>query len=209
MQYKLWLYKTERRTMYKYFSPIIIFAIFFSPFNTCYSQDNNDLSLLYREDQNERLVKNIDWPKLIKQDSIRRAKVIDLIKLNKLNTSNDYFHAAMIFQHGNDSASYKMAFDLAKKACLLDTTNRNARWLTAASYDRYLLSKGQPQVYGPQFAVINNRYYLQEIDTTKVTDSVRIYYGTRTLQKIKGYLTEMNGEDNGLLIYHRKKSKLK
>lgn len=185
--------------MYK--ALLFILCFFFIEF--CYSQDNQQLKLMYEEDQSARQVTNIDWPKLIKEDCLRQMKLVNLIRQNKLTTANDYFHAAMIFQHGNDSSSYKMACDYSKMAFQMDTSNTNARWLSAASYDRYLISIGKPQIYGTQFVILDKKYYLQEIDTTIVTDSERIYYGTQTLQEIKKYLTEKNGEDKGLLIFKK------
>lgn len=189
--------------MYKILILVISFTI------TSYCQDNQELKLLYEQDQNARKVENIDWPKLIKQDSVRRVEVNKLVVQNKLSSSNDYFRAAMIFQHGNKAPSYKTAWQFAQKAFQIDSTNRNARWLIAASYDRYLISKDKPQIYGTQFVVMNNKYYLQRIDTTKVSDKDRIYYGTRTLQEIRDYLTKMNGEDKGLLIFDNKKFRRK
>jgi len=179
----------------------IIFSLFFFSFITSLcAQDNLILTKLYENDQNSRKVKQIDWKNLVKQDSIRRVKVLKLIKENQLSTSNDFFHAAMIFQHGNDSTSYKLAWKYSRKASKIDTSNKSARWLSAASYDRYLLSIGEPQIYGTQFLVLKKKYYLRDFDTTKVLDTERIYYGTRTLKEIEKYLESRNGEDKGLLM---------
>ena len=182
--------------MFKIITSLLLFLFFTSS----YAQDNLILTKLYENDQNSRKVKQIDWNNLLKQDSIRRVKVLQLIKENKLSTSNDFFHAAMIFQHGNDSISYKLAWKYSKKASKIDTSNKSARWLSAASYDRYLLSIGKPQIYGTQFLVFKKKYYLRNFDTTKVSDTERIYYSTRTLKEIEKFLESRNGEDEGLLM---------
>ncbi|MCK9280798.1 MAG: hypothetical protein M0P71_09265 [Melioribacteraceae bacterium] len=182
-------------------SRTFLIVLFFTVFSCIYSQDNLELKKMYDEDQNSRGVEKIDWDVLLIQDSTRRVEVTEMIKQNKVSTSMDYFHAAMIYQHGNDSTSYKLAWEYSKKAAVMDSTNLDARWLSAASYDRYLLSVGKPQIYGTQFLVINNKYYLSDIDTTKATDSIRRYFKTRTLNEIRDFLTKQNGEDNGLLIY--------
>ena len=83
----------------------------------------------------------------------------------------------------------------------MDTNNISARWLSAASYDRYLLSIGKPQIYGTQFLIVANKYYLRDFDTTKIAEPERIYYKTKTLKQIREYLTKKNGEDKGLLVY--------
>ena len=179
--------------------------MFISIFYNIYAQDNAELKKMYEEDQSSRKMEKIEWDKLVKQDSTRRVEVLEMIKQNKLSTQNDYFHAAMIFQHGKDSTSYKLAYEYSKKASVMDTTNSLFRWLSAASYDRYLISIGKPQIYGTQFIVFDKKYYLNNFDTTKVTDSERIYYGTRTLKEIKEYLKSQNGEDKGLLIFPKSK----
>jgi hypothetical protein len=170
-------------------------------FSCIYSQDNPELKKMYEDDQNSRKVEKIDWKNLLKQDSTRRVEVLEIIKQNKVITPMDYYYVSMIFQHGSDSTSYKMAWDYSNKASSMDSTNIKARWLSAASYDRYLLSIGQPQVYGTQFTVVDKKYYLRDFDTTKVTDKERIYYKVGSLKSIREYLTSQNGEDKGLLIY--------
>ncbi len=47
----------------------------------------------------------------------------------------------------------------------------------------------------------DNKYYLRDFDTARVTESERIYCGTRTLKEIREFLTEQNGKDKGLLIF--------
>jgi len=183
----------------------IMLVLFLIMFNNICAQDNVELKKMYEEDQKAREEEKINWKELTKQDSIRRCLVKDMIKQNMLSTSNDYYHAAMVFQHGKDSTSYKLAWDYSLKASMMDTANTNARWLSAASYDRYLISKGKPQVYGTQFIILDKKYYLQDIDTTKVTDIERKYYGTRTIEEIKEYLTKQNGENKGLLIFPKSK----
>jgi len=183
----------------------IMLVLFLIMFNNICAQDNVELKKMYEEDQKAREEEKINWKELTKQDSIRRCLVKDMIKQNMLSTSNDYYHAAMVFQHGKDSTSYKLAWDYSLKASMMDTANTNARWLSAASYDRYLISKGKPQVYGTQFIILDKKYYLQDIDTTKVTDIERKYYGTRNIEEIKEYLTKQNGENKGLLIFPKSK----
>ena len=161
--------------------------------------DNAELARLYQQDQAERQVPDIDWPTLLKRDGERQSRVSDLLAADSLVTANDFYHAAMIFQHGADPISYRRAYELARRSVELDSTNEDARWLTAAAYDRYLLSIGEPQWYGTQLLTLNGITYLQKIDTTKVTDADRARLGAQTLDEIRANLTEANGEDRGLL----------
>lgn len=162
--------------------------------------DNSELTTLYQQDQAARKAADIDWSKLVEEDQIRQDRVRQLLAADSVVTANDFLHAAMIFQHGGDSSSYRLAHELVVRSVELDSTNNVARWLTAATYDRYLLSLNQPQWYGTQYLIWDGTTYLQPIDTTKVTDSIRVTFGVRTLEEIHAYLTEQNGEDLGLLI---------
>jgi hypothetical protein len=84
-----------------------------------------------------------------KRDLERRDQVNRLRQEGKLVHSQDYHHASLILQHGTTSDDYKQANELAKKA--VELGDDSARWLYAATLDRYLVSLGQPQKYGTQF----------------------------------------------------------
>jgi hypothetical protein len=63
--------------------------------------------------------------------------------------------AAMVLQHGGDSSHYRIAHELASAACQRGVNTRewpqsSAEWLAKATYDRWMLSIGKPQVYGTQ-----------------------------------------------------------
>ena len=55
----------------------------------------------------------------------------------------------MVFQHGETQEDILFAHVLAVTA--LGKSNARARWLAAASLDRYLHRLGQPQIFGTQF----------------------------------------------------------
>lgn len=97
----------------------------------------------------------------------------------------------MVFQHGNDSIDFGKAVKFIKIAIEKDTTI-NKRLLAAVT-DRYLLSKGQPQIYGTQYTQIGDVPWERDnIDTTKISDAERKKYGVRTLAEQKRYVEEMN-----------------
>nr|WP_240978687.1 energy transducer TonB [Longimicrobium terrae] len=77
--------------------------------------------------------------------------------------------------------------------------NDRARWLAAASLDRWLLSTGQPQRYGTQYLEQGGRTYLQPIDSTAVTDEERRRAGVETLDGIRARLARVNGTAEGSL----------
>lgn len=84
-----------------------------------------------------------------KHDRERRVRVHQLLDAGSVKTGQDYWFAALIFQHGEKPEDYLLAHALALTAAYKG--NRNGRWLAAASLDRYLLSISRKQTYGTQF----------------------------------------------------------
>ena len=143
--------------------------------------DNVELKKMYDEDQGSRMVSNIDWVQLTKNDNIRENRVYELIEGDKIVTGKDYYHSAMIFQHGKDSVAYGMAVKQMKKAIELDPTIN--KWLLAAAIDRNLMSRNKPQIYGTQYVKKGQdaKWERYKIDTTQVTAEERKHYNVETL----------------------------
>ncbi|WP_299157035.1 DUF6624 domain-containing protein [uncultured Christiangramia sp.] len=158
--------------------------------------DNTELVEIYQNDQNDRMDESINWPEVNKRDSLRRIRVHQLLDSGKVRTGNDLKNAAMVFQHGLDSIDYGLAVRLMKKAIEKDTTIN--KWLFAAATDRYLLSKGEPQIYGTQYQKMGDEpWKLGEIDTTKISDAERIKYGVETLAEQEEKVQKLNKENSG------------
>ena len=111
--------------------------------------DNAKLTELFKVDQIARQGKNIDWAKLRVEDEGRRQELHKMIDAGELRTAVDYFHAALIYQHGQNADDFLLAHVLAVDSMGLG--NKDARWLAAATLDRYLLTISQPQIFGTQF----------------------------------------------------------
>lgn len=162
------------------------------------ASNNMRLTDLYEQDQSDRRsVHDADWSVVERRDAERRREVAQMLERGMVRTAADHYHAAMIFQHGSDSTAYRIAYDLASEAERLGS--EEARWLTAAALDRFLLSVGEPQRYGTQFTVRGDVWYLSPIDTTAVTDDERRRAGTRTLDEIRAYLAQQNGTETASL----------
>ncbi len=165
--------------------------------------DNVELSEIYQNDQADRRVDKIDWNVVSRRDSLREVRVYQLLDSNKVNTSKDYHHAAMIFQHGGDSTAYGMAVKLMRKSIELDSTAN--KWLLAAAIDRYLLSKNEPQIYGTQYRKYQDKpWELAKIDTTKISDAERLEYGVETLAQQKIKVKRMNSRKLSELVQEGK-----
>jgi hypothetical protein len=159
---------------------------------------NEELRSLFAQDQADRTEHRA--PDDLKQrDRVRRRRVEDLIAGGALQTPEDYYHAAIIFQHanpvvnvilGSDQRStsiqadedslrcYWRAHELASRAAELGYTR--ARWLAAAAFDRWLMFQGKPQKYGTQFW----QGKLWDVDPT-TTDAERSAWNVRPLAELR------------------------
>lgn len=159
---------------------------------------NRELYAMYKADQAARTGgTNIDWSVVSREDAERRERTAAFIDRGGLSVGDDYYHAAMIFQHGDKPEHYSLANELARKAVELDPDNKSARWLIAASEDRLRHSLGTPQIYGTQFRKGHgSSWTLDPIDETAVTDEQRAEYGVPPLADAKKRVEAMNKRDN-------------
>lgn len=154
---------------------------------------NVELYEMFQADQNDRRG-DIDWDAVAPRDEERRRRAMEMVENDLLSAPDDFVHAAFIFQHGSDSTSYRIAHELASKAVALDSTHARARWIAAATKDRYLQSVGKPQIYGTQFRLVEGVWTLEPIDTTAVTDAERAWWGVPPLARQRARAAEMNAE---------------
>lgn len=155
---------------------------------------NNELYGLYKQDQLSRSkgTDKIDWIELAKNDSIRRKRVIELFQEGKIIAADDYYHAALIFQHGIDTNDILKAYLLAEKAVELKSSYITAKWLMAATKDRYLMYKGLPQWYGTQFQLKEGKWILYPVDSNAVTDKDRKKLGVPSLDEALKLIEKRN-----------------
>ncbi len=113
--------------------------------------DHPEMAKIYEADQKDRSggPEAIDWTLVGPRDAARRQRVRTLLEQGALRTGKDYERAAFVFQHGDTSDEILLAHVLAVTA--LGRGNLQARWIAAASLDRYLQRLKQPQVFGTQF----------------------------------------------------------
>ncbi len=138
-------------------------------------KDNEELARLYKEDQADRTPpagKEIDWHTVSERDHAREARVKELYRANQLKTGADYYHVAMILQHAPAPEDYLLAHELCVVA--ISKGEERAKWLAAASEDRFLMNIGRPQRFGTQFRSDgpNAPFRLYKVDES-VTDELR------------------------------------
>lgn len=161
------------------------------------SQENNaEIAQMFKEDQADRSgdLSATNWHEVAERDEKRRTRALELVKDGSLKTGTDFFHAAMIFQHSEEPDGYKMAHELSVIAVSLG--HPTAKWLAAASWDRFLLSIEHKQRFGTQFWIKDKKASLQPVDE-KITDSMRKFMNCPTLEQAKQRAVEMQKQIDG------------
>ncbi len=151
---------------------------------------NKELQSLYEQDQADRFeMQKLTREQIVHRDRIRRQRVEELRECEALQVPEDFFHAAMIFQHGETLEHYWQAYELAKKGAKLG--HLACRRLTAATYDRWLMRQGKPQMYGTQYILKGGRWVLYEVEPT-TTDAQRAEWNVPLLDQALQRAEEMN-----------------
>jgi hypothetical protein len=155
---------------------------------------NRELYELYQADQGDRQpgMNKIDWAKVSPRDQARRKRVEEIIAAGGAKVADDYYHAAMVYQHGDTVEDITRARELAMKAVELDGKNGKARWLAAAATDRELMRKKLPQKYGTQYTrESGGAWVLYEVDP-KVTDAERAEWNCPPLADARAKADALN-----------------
>ena len=152
--------------------------------------DSEELRRLYDEDQADRSPadgKPVDWGVVGPRDHGRLARVKGLFAADRLRTANDYYHAAMILQHGEVPEDYLLAHELCVVAITKGKNDRDTRWLAASSEDRFLMNIERPQRFATQFRWADDGpVELYAIDPS-VTDELRRLMGAHSLAEARAH----------------------
>lgn len=142
----------------------------------------DEIQALYYADQSDRihhpLAGTPEYLALRERDAQRRLRLRAILVATSISDPETIFQAALIFQHGESIDEVWEAYTYARQA--MERGFAPARWLTAASYDRWLIYSGKPQKYGTQFVPDGTRYVLWQYDPT-TTDEERAQYEVPSL----------------------------
>lgn len=152
---------------------------------------NRELYEIYSADQGDRMTPEIDWSVVSERDRQRQARVLAIVEAGEARAADDWYHAAMVMQHGESLDHYQRAHDWALKATELDPEHGSARWLAAAAKDRWLMNQGKPQLYGTQFVKEGDAWVLYEVDP-KITDEERARWNVPPLAAARERAEAMN-----------------
>ncbi|MEX0887901.1 MAG: hypothetical protein WDZ67_00805 [Patescibacteria group bacterium] len=101
-----------------------------------------------------------------------------MLRDGKVRSAQDFYYAAMIFQHGKTVSNYALAVALSRTSA--DLGNKNGKWLYARALDRFFLKIGLKQKFGTQFSQVGKKWILDPYDQ-KTTDKDRKEYGVPTI----------------------------
>ncbi len=158
-------------------------------------KSNPELKKLCDDDQKARTgidFRKVDWVIVGKQDEERRSSVRKIIDADQLHTADDYFEAALVFQHGLKPEDFLLAHTLAVIATAKGHSEGTS--LAAKSLDRYLQSVKQPQIYGTQFSSskINLPVTQEPFNLSLITDALRKQLQVRSLAEQRKQMQELN-----------------
>lgn len=127
---------------------------------------HSELQELFRADRDERANHPVygtpEYRLLRERDAERRRRLEGIVACGGLKEPEDYYQAAWIFNHGERVEEIWQAHILAQRASEFGL--RRARWLAAATYDRWLMYQGQPQKYGTQIVPDGTRHRVWDVD---------------------------------------------
>lgn len=154
---------------------------------------NHELYQMFTDDQADRAGDSdkIDWKIVAPRDEARHARVLALVAAGSLKSAPDFYHAAMVLQHGHAVEDYATAARLAERAATLDPALPGARWLAAAATDRELMTLGKPQRYGTQFRLVDDKWIVWPCDPA-ITDEERAAHDVPPLAEAQARAAEMN-----------------
>lgn len=123
----------------------------------------------------------------------RRVAVSRLLFEGAARTSDDFVHAAYVFQFSETEADLTRAHTLAIRATRFRLEHPLAKWLAAATEDRLKMFRGEPQKFGTQFHAENGKWALYRVDP-RTTDAERRQWGVRPLAEAFEHVAMLNAQ---------------
>ena len=144
---------------------------------------NTEIVAIFAADQADRQqFGSIDWAVVGPRDEARRTRVRQMLDEGLLRAADDYYYAAMVYQHGEAPEDYLLAHALAMAAQAAGRPD--AAWTAAATLDRFLQHVDRAQIFGTQYAGDVGEPLTQgKYDSALIPDSLRRALGVPTLEQ--------------------------
>ena len=161
------------------------------------AKSNPEMIRIFAADQADRKDHpRIDWSVVDPADAARRVRVKALLDKGALTTGEDFEAAAFVFQHGHSAHDFLLAHALAMVA--LAKGRDKAKWIAAASLDRYLMNIGQPQIFGTQYAKLDTSPTMEPYDRALISDAFRAELGVAgqavQAERLKGFQEQLKAK---------------
>ena len=142
---------------------------------------NAEIAAIFAADQADRQqLATIDWTVVGPRDAARRARVRQVLDEGLLRAADDYYFAAMVYQHGEVPEDYLLAHVFAMVAQAAGSPD--AAWIAAATLDRFLRNVDRAQIFGTQYSAGPDGVPTQgKFDAALIPDSLRRALGVPTL----------------------------
>jgi hypothetical protein len=168
----------------KKFIPVLVLAVMpFArvPASVSASDVSAELQQLCEEDQADRHG-GVQGQELQRRDTERRQRVDELLSGDLIIAPTDRYHAAMVFQHSTEATDILKAHALASAAAF--EGHEKARWLAAASLDRYLKYTKEDQFFGTQFEQDESGRWVPGRTDAALTESLREAYSLPSREEL-------------------------
>jgi len=139
----------------------------------------------------------LDWQAIAQRDQQRQSKVRALLRDGQVQTGKEFHYAALIFQHSSTTDELALAHVLAVTAMIQG--DDSAKWLAAATFDRYRQNQKERQVFGTQFMLGagDSKWSMEPYDQGAVPDSVRTLWCVVSLSEQKEALESLQSGKAG------------
>jgi hypothetical protein len=150
--------------------------------------DDAELRALFDQDQADR---DGGEPAEGSGDRDRERRALGMAKLaaGQVRSPGDFYHLAMLLQHGGSPSHYQLAHELCRRAAAAG--HDGAAWLSAATHDRWLMHHGLPQKYGTQYVLVDGEWTHWHTDPA-TTDEERARFGVPPLADLLARADQMN-----------------
>jgi hypothetical protein len=156
----------------------------------------SELQDLFRADQEERTNHpdhgTPEYWSLRERDAERRKRLENIVESGGLKEPEDYYRASWILNHGESVEEIWQAHVLAKEAVKLGLSR--ARWLAAATYDRWLMYQGKPQKYGTQIVPDGKRQRVWDVEPA-TSDAERAEWDVPSLAEMNRRAEEVTRKE--------------
>jgi hypothetical protein len=160
------------------------------------TQPNEALRQIVAADQEDRSgpASSFDGAKVSTRDADRRRLVMEIMSKGEIRAAEDFFNAALVFQHGATTDDIRLAYALVTIASAMRPERLGPKAAACSSWDRLLVRMGRPQWYGTQYTKSEStgKFELSPVDETAVTDDERKSLGLPTLAEARENAARFN-----------------